>query len=68
MKKTVRTQVLLCAGGSCISSGTPSVREAFETALDKHGLNDEIEVITTGCMGMCEILSLIHISEPTRPY
>ena len=61
MKKTVRTQVLLCAGGSCISSGTPSVREAFETALDKHGLNDEIEVITTGCMGMCEIGPIVVI-------
>jgi len=55
MKKTVRTQVLLCAGGSCISSGTQSVREAFETALEAHGLSDEIEVIATGCMGMCEI-------------
>ena len=61
MKKTVRTQVLLCAGGSCISSGTQSVREAFEIALNKHGLGDEIEVITTGCMGMCEIGPIVVI-------
>lgn len=53
--KTVRTQILLCAGGSCISSGTQSVREAFEASLKAHGLAEEIEVITTGCMGMCEV-------------
>ncbi len=53
--KTVRVQVLLCAGGSCISSGTQSVREAFEASLVAHDLADEVEIITTGCMGMCEV-------------
>ncbi len=53
--KNVRAQVLLCAGGSCISSGTWSVRDAFEEALKKHGLDGEIQVVATGCMGMCEI-------------
>ncbi len=55
MMKKARTQVLLCAGGSCISSGAPSVREAFETALARHGLSGEIEIVSTGCMGMCEV-------------
>jgi len=53
--KTIRTQILLCAGGSCISSGTDSVRSAFERELTSHGLADEVEVVSTGCMGMCEI-------------
>ncbi len=51
----VRAQILLCAGGSCISSGTESVREALARELAKHGLEQEIEIIATGCMGMCEI-------------
>ncbi|MCK5801385.1 MAG: FAD-dependent oxidoreductase [Lentisphaeria bacterium] len=51
----VRAQILLCAGGSCISSGTDSVRSALERELEKHGLEQEIEIISTGCMGMCEI-------------
>lgn len=46
---------MLCAGGSCISSGSESVREAFEREITSHGLVDEVDVISTGCMGMCEI-------------
>ena len=53
--KSIRTQVLLCAGGSCISSGTESVQSAFERELQRHDLAQEIEVVATGCMGMCEI-------------
>ncbi len=45
----------MCAGGSCISSGTESVRSAFEQELSRHQLEHEIGIITTGCMGMCEI-------------
>ena len=52
---TFRTHVLLCAGGACISSGSTSVKDAFSAALAKHGLRDEIGLVTTGCMGMCEI-------------
>ncbi|MFW5802416.1 MAG: NADH-quinone oxidoreductase subunit NuoF [Verrucomicrobiota bacterium] len=52
--KNKRAQVLLCAGGSCISSGTESVRDAFLAELARHDLAGEIDVITTGCMGMCE--------------
>ena len=52
---TPRAQILLCAGGSCISSGTESVRDAFQRELASHGLEQEIELITTGCMGMCEV-------------
>ncbi|MCX6984472.1 MAG: NAD(P)H-dependent oxidoreductase subunit E, partial [Lentisphaerae bacterium] len=56
-----RAQVLLCAGGACISSGTESVKSAFEKELTEHGLTDEIDLITTGCMGMCEVGPIIII-------
>ncbi len=55
MRKNVRAQLLLCAGGSCISSGTESVRDALLREIEAHGLTNEVDVITTGCMGMCEI-------------
>ncbi len=51
----IRAQILLCAGGSCISSGSESVRDAFERELAKHDLHREVGIISTGCMGMCEI-------------
>ncbi len=61
MRKNVRAQVLLCAGGSCISSGTESVRDAFVRELAEHGLANEVDLITTGCMGMCEIGPIVVV-------
>ncbi len=50
-----RAQILLCAGGSCLSSGAESLRSAFDRELSRHGLEREIGIVSTGCMGMCEI-------------
>ncbi|MDQ0288080.1 NADH-quinone oxidoreductase subunit NuoF [Oligosphaera ethanolica] len=57
-----RTQILLCAGGACISSGCESVRDALLREIKANGLESEIEVITTGCMGMCEIGPMMVVS------
>ncbi|MCK4679139.1 MAG: NADH-quinone oxidoreductase subunit NuoF [Bacteroidales bacterium] len=51
----IRTQVLLCQGTSCMSNGATSVREALKEALHKAGLEKEVEIITAGCMGICEL-------------
>lgn len=57
-----RTQILLCAGGACISSGSESIQEALEREIKAHGLEDEVQIIITGCMGMCEIGPLLIVS------
>ena len=51
----LRAHVLLCYGGACISSNAGSVKEAMEKAIAKAGLQNEIDVVTTGCMGTCEL-------------
>lgn len=51
----LRTHVLLCHGASCMSNGAVSFKEALQVASRKAGLEKEIEVITTGCMGICEL-------------
>ena len=56
-----RTHVLLCYGGACISSGAESVKEAMEKEITKAGLQNEIDVVTTGCMGTCELGPVIVI-------
>jgi NADH-quinone oxidoreductase subunit F len=50
-----RAHILLCYGGACLSSGADKVKEALETELGKAGLHNEIDIITTGCMGTCEL-------------
>jgi len=57
----LRAHVLLCYGGACISSGSESVKEAMEKAIAKAGLQNEVDVITTGCMGTCELGPIIVI-------
>ena len=51
----VRTQLLLCHGTSCMSNGTVAVREALEKALKEANLEKEVEIVITGCMGICEL-------------
>jgi NADH-quinone oxidoreductase subunit F len=47
--------VLICAGAGCVASGALEVSSALSAALAKHGLNQEIDVIQTGCLGPCAI-------------
>ncbi len=58
---TNRAHVLVCAGGACISSGSESVRDALRRELETHGLANEIDVITVGCMGSCELGPVVVI-------
>jgi NADH:ubiquinone oxidoreductase subunit F (NADH-binding)/(2Fe-2S) ferredoxin/NAD-dependent dihydropyrimidine dehydrogenase PreA subunit len=44
---------MICAGTGCVSNGSLKISEAFEAELTKHNLQDEIEVVLTGCNGFC---------------
>ncbi|MCL2579382.1 MAG: NADH-quinone oxidoreductase subunit NuoF [Oscillospiraceae bacterium] len=50
-----RSHVLVCAGTGCVSSGAASVVKALKSAIDKHGLKEEVKVIETGCFGLCAL-------------
>ncbi len=51
----VRSHVLVCAGAGCVASGALEVSAALRTALVKHGLDGEIQVVETGCLGPCAV-------------
>jgi len=53
--KIFRTHVLVCAGAQCISAGTTSFKDALKLEISKAGLQDEIQLVETGCMGACEM-------------
>ena len=48
-----RINVLVCTGGGCVASGAMEVSAAFKEAIDRFGLDGEIRVIETGCLGPC---------------
>jgi NADH:ubiquinone oxidoreductase subunit F (NADH-binding)/(2Fe-2S) ferredoxin len=53
MEKKFRANVMLCAGTGCVASGTMKVKTALQEELKKRGLEDEIEIVLTGCNGYC---------------
>jgi NADH:ubiquinone oxidoreductase subunit F (NADH-binding)/(2Fe-2S) ferredoxin/Pyruvate/2-oxoacid:ferredoxin oxidoreductase delta subunit len=50
-----RSQVLVCGGTGCTSSGSTEILNALNSEIRKHGIEEEIEVVRTGCFGLCEL-------------
>ena len=50
-----RLNLMLCAGTACVSNKGFEIKEALESELKKHGLQDEVSVVTTGCNGFCAV-------------
>lgn len=50
-----RSHVLVCGGTGCTSSGSQKIREKLQEEIDKNGLNDEVQVVMTGCFGLCAL-------------
>jgi NADP-reducing hydrogenase subunit HndC len=48
-----RSQVLVCGGTGCTSSGSADIRAALEAELKKHDLQKEVQIVQTGCFGLC---------------
>ena len=50
-----RSEVLVCGGAGCTSPQTVDLYKSLKSEIRKHNLNHEIEVLKTGCLGLCEI-------------
>ncbi|MGI6537024.1 MAG: NADH-quinone oxidoreductase subunit NuoF [Caldicoprobacterales bacterium] len=50
-----RNHVLVCGGGGCQSSGCHIIRDRLIDSIKKRGLESEIKVVVTGCMGPCSL-------------
>ncbi len=51
--KPSRVHLMLCSGTGCVSNGAFRLKEALEAELLKHDLQDEVEIVLTGCNGFC---------------
>jgi NADH:ubiquinone oxidoreductase subunit F (NADH-binding)/(2Fe-2S) ferredoxin/Pyruvate/2-oxoacid:ferredoxin oxidoreductase delta subunit len=45
---------LVCAGTGCVSCGSFKIKEALEKEVKKRNLQDEVQIVATGCNGFCE--------------
>ena len=50
----IRANVLCCAGTGCTSSRSAEVYDNFVKYIEQYGLKDEINVVKTGCFGLCQ--------------
>jgi NADH:ubiquinone oxidoreductase subunit F (NADH-binding)/(2Fe-2S) ferredoxin len=48
-----KSMLMVCAGTGCVSARSLPLRDAFRRELERRGLQDEIQVVATGCNGFC---------------
>jgi len=53
MEKKYRAHLLICAGTSCVASGSLDLKDALTEEIKKNGLDNEVFIATTGCNGFC---------------
>ncbi len=56
-----RLQIMMCAGTGCIASGSLDVKQALERELVKRNLQNEVQIVMTGCNGFCAMGPLVVI-------
>lgn len=49
-----RSHVLICGGTGCTSSKSLLIKDEMINELTKLGIHNEVQVVMTGCFGLCE--------------
>ena len=50
-----RSHVLVCGGTGCTSSHSGELIDALNVNIKEKGLEEEIQVVRTGCFGLCAL-------------
>lgn len=50
-----RSHVLVCGGTGCTSSGSEKLITALNEEIEKNELTNEVQVVKTGCFGLCAL-------------
>jgi len=53
MEKKYRVHLLICAGTSCVASGSLDLKDALSEEIKRRELENEVYIATTGCNGFC---------------
>jgi len=56
-----KMHVLVCGGTGCRSSASDSLLENLKTEVEERGLENEVQVLMTGCFGFCEKGPIVKI-------
>ena len=56
-----RCSIYCCHSTGCKSSGSDSIIEILQNAIVEHGIDDQVRIVATGCMGLCAQGPLIRV-------
>ena len=56
-----RSHVLVCGGSPCVAAGCRAVRDEIERSVKEQGLDREVRVIETGCLGPCDLGPIVVV-------
>lgn len=56
-----RCSIYCCHSTGCKSSGSDDIIELLKTAVSEHGVDDQVRIVATGCMGLCAQGPLIRV-------
>ena len=51
--KSAKKELLCCGGTGCHASNSKELMENLTAAIKKHGLENDVKVVQTGCFGFC---------------
>ncbi len=51
----IRSHIMICGGTGCTSSGSKKIQDEFKKCINAYGLNDEVQIVQTGCFGLCAL-------------
>ena len=54
-----RNHVLVCGGTGCTSNNSAKIAEEFENQLKAIDLDKDVQVIRTGCFGLCAVVQCV---------
>ncbi|HWR88632.1 MAG TPA: (2Fe-2S) ferredoxin domain-containing protein, partial [Dissulfurispiraceae bacterium] len=59
---TYRASMMVCGGTECVSNGNLELKNALLAELKNKGLENEINVVMSGCHGLCARGPVIEVS------
>ena len=57
----IRAHVLVCGGTGCTSSKSVEIMKSMREEIEKVGLSDKIQVVGTGCFGLCALGPIVIV-------
>lgn len=58
-----RCRILCCTSTACLASGSTPVKEVFDQAIEANKLEQTVELVPTGCKGLCSLGPVVRIQQ-----